>query len=104
MRSGPITGISGYLSNQMLKQLDQEKEVQTVVGIDIKPPSYFAGKLKFYSRDIREPLIDIFDQNKADTALHLAFIVPPTTHVDAHSIDTGHSQRVEERNGFWLCW
>jgi len=92
VRSVAITGISGYLGTLMLKQLDQEKEVQTVVGIDIKLPSYFTGKLKFYSRDIRQPLTDIFAQNKVDTALHLAFVVPPTTHVDAYGINIGGSQ------------
>lgn len=89
MKSVAITGVSGYLGAQMLKKLDEEKEVETVVGIDIRPPSYSTAKLKFYSRDVRESLIDIFAQNKVDTALHLAFIVPPKTHVDAHGINIG---------------
>jgi UDP-glucose 4-epimerase len=92
MKSVAITGISGYLGGQILKVLDQEKEVETVVGIDIRPPGYSTGKLKFYSRDVRESMVDIFTQNKVDTALHLAFIVPPTTHVDAHGINIGGTQ------------
>ena len=92
MRSVAITGVSGYLGGQILKVLDQEKEVETVAGIDIKPPGYSTGKLKFYSRDVREPMADIFAENKVDTALHLAFIVPPTTHVDAHGINVGGTQ------------
>lgn len=92
MKSVAITGVSGYLGGQILKVLDQEKEVETVTGIDIKPPGYSTGKLKFYSRDVREPMADIFAENKVDTALHLAFIVPPTTHVDAHGINTGGTQ------------
>jgi UDP-glucose 4-epimerase len=92
VRSVAVTGISGYLGALMLKQLDQEKEVETIVGIDIKPPSYSTSKLKFYSRDVREPLIDIFAQSKVDTAVHLAFVIPPTTYVDAHAINIGGSQ------------
>jgi nucleoside-diphosphate-sugar epimerase len=92
VRSVAITGISGYLGAQVLRQLDEEKEVQTVVGIDIKPPSYSTNKLRFYSRDVREPMIDIFDQNKVDSAFHLAFVVPPHTAVDAHGINIGGSQ------------
>lgn len=92
MRSVAITGISGYLGIQILKTLDQDKEVETVAGIDIKPPAYSTAKLKFYSRDVRQPMDDIFSENKVDTAIHLAFIVPPTTHVDAHGVNIGGSQ------------
>lgn len=92
MKSVAITGVSGYLGGQILKVLDQEKEVETVTGIDIKPPGYSTGKLKFYSRDVREPMADIFAENKVDTALHLAFIVPPTVHVDAHGVNIGGTQ------------
>jgi len=87
-----ITGISGYLGTQILKLLDQDKDVEAVVGIDIRPPNYSTGKLKFISRDVREPLIDIFAQNKVDSAFHLAFVVPPHTAVDAHGINIGGSQ------------
>ena len=40
VRSVAITGISGYLGTQILKLLDQDKEIETVAGIDIKPPGY----------------------------------------------------------------
>jgi UDP-glucose 4-epimerase len=87
-----ITGISGYLGTQILKLLDQDKDVETVVGIDIRPPNYSTSKLKFYSRDVREPLVDIFAENKVDSAFHLAFVLPPNFRVDAHSINIGGSQ------------
>lgn len=92
MKRVAITGISGYLGTQILKLLDQDKDVETVVGIDIRPPSYSTGKLKFISRDVREPLIDVFAQNKVDSAFHLAFVVPPHTAVDAHDINIRGSQ------------
>ena len=87
-----ITGISGYLGTQILKLLDQDKDVEAVVGIDIRPPNYSTNKLKFYSRDVRESLIDIFAENKVDSAFHLAFVVPPHTAVDAHDINIRGSQ------------
>ena len=92
MRRVAITGISGYLGTQMLKLLDQDKDVETIAGIDVKPPKYFTDKLKFYLRDVREPMIDIFAQNKVDSAFHLAFVLPPETVVDAHDINIGGSQ------------
>ena len=92
MKRVVITGISGYLGTQILKLLDQDKDVEAVVGIDIRPPNYSTNKLKFYSRDVREPIIDIFAQNKVDSAIHLAFVVPPHTAVDAHDINIRGSQ------------
>jgi UDP-glucose 4-epimerase len=92
VRSVAVTGISGYLGIQILKQLDQDKEVEIVVGVDIKPPGYSSSKLKFYSRDVREPLADILAQNKVDTAVHLAFVIPPAPYFDARGINIGGSQ------------
>lgn len=89
MKSVAVTGISGYLGTQILKLLDNDKDVETVVGLDIRPPTYSTDKLKFYSQDVREPMSDIFAQNKVDTALHLAFIVPPRAQVDAHDVNIG---------------
>jgi UDP-glucose 4-epimerase len=87
-----ITGISGYLGTQILKVLDRDREVETVAGIDIKPPNYSTPKLKFYSRDVREPMTDVFVEHKVDTAIHLAFIIPPTTHPDIRGVNVGGSQ------------
>jgi len=87
-----ITGISGYLGTQILKVLDRDREVETVAGIDIKPPNYSTPKLKFYSRDVREPMTDVFMEHKVDTAIHLAFIVPPAKHPDIRGVNIGGSQ------------
>ena len=92
MKNVAITGISGYLGTQILKLLDQDKEVETVAGLDVKPPAYSTPKLKFYSRDVRQPMDDVFTENKVDTAIHLAFIVPPTTHPDIRGVNIGGSQ------------
>jgi UDP-glucose 4-epimerase len=92
MKSVAITGISGYLGIQMLRMLDQDNEVETIVGIDIKPPKYSSHKLKFYQQDIREPLANVFAQSKVDTAVHLAFVIPPAPYVNAYDINIGGSR------------
>jgi len=92
VKSVAITGVSGYLGIQMLKLLDQDKEVETVVGVDIKPPGYSTPKLKFYRQDIREPLVDVFAQNKVDTAVHLSFVIPPAPYVNAYAVNIGGSK------------
>jgi len=92
VKSVAITGISGYLGTQMLKVLDQDKEVETVVGVDIKPLRYSSPKLKFYRQDIRKPLADMFAQNKVDTAFHLAFVIPPAPYHNARAVNVGGSR------------
>jgi len=92
VKSVAITGVSGYLGIQMLKMLDQDKEVETIVGVDVKPPGYSTPKLKFLHQDIRESLVDVFAQNQVDTAVHLAFVIPPAPYVNAHDINIGGSR------------
>ncbi len=92
MENVAITGVSGYLGTQILKLLDKDPEVKTVVGMDLRPPSFSTSKLKFISMDVRKPMADIFAQNKVDSAFHLAFVLPPKMGVDAHEINISGSQ------------
>ena len=78
MKNVAITGVSGYLGTQLLRRLEQEEEVDNIVGIDVNPPRHESPKLKFHSRDIRAPFKDILTENKIDTAVHFAFVVTPT--------------------------
>jgi UDP-glucose 4-epimerase len=77
MKRVAITGISGHLGNKLLQRLDQEEEVERVVGIDCRPPTHQCAKLQFYSHDITEPFDDILIDNEVDSAIHLAFILVP---------------------------
>ena len=88
MRRIAITGISGYLGNRLLQRLTQEEEVEIIVGIDLNPPRSESPKLRFYSRDVREPFADVMIENEVDAAVHLAFAVRPTHDVEgARRID-----------------
>ena len=77
MQNVVITGVSGYLGTQLLKRISQEPEVKRIIGIDVKAPSFSSSKFTFVNHDVRQPLDKIFNDNKIDTALHLAFIVLP---------------------------
>lgn len=88
MRKVAITGISGYIGNQILQRLDKHDSVESIIGIDLKLPRFASSKLKFYSRDICRPFTDIFIDNKVSSAIHLAFAVKPThDHNRARIID-----------------
>ena len=93
MKRVAITGISGYIGNQLLQRLEEQEEVESIIGIDLRAPSSASPKLKFYPRDIREPFADVFADNQVDTAVHLAFVVRPThDYIGAHRIAIEGSQ------------
>jgi UDP-glucose 4-epimerase len=88
MRRIAMTGVSGYLGNRLLRRWTEEEGVETIVGIDVKPPRAESPKLRFYRRDVREPFTDVMIENEVDAALHLAFAVRPTHDVEgARKID-----------------
>jgi UDP-glucose 4-epimerase len=77
MKNVTITGVSGYIGSLLLKRIAQEAEVERIIGIDIKEPSFKSPKFTFIKHDVRQPFEDIFIDSKCDTAIHLAFIVAP---------------------------
>ena len=90
MKRIAVTGISGYIGNRLLYQLEKMDEVERVIGIDIRPPRVVSSKLQFYCRDILEPLDEIFTENEVDSVVHLAFIVKPTHNKKgARQVDIG---------------
>lgn len=77
-----ITGISGYIGQLLLKRLETYGDCQCIIGIDIKQPPYESSKLKFYNLDIRDKALgEIFEKEKVDTIIHLAFIFQPIRNI-----------------------
>jgi UDP-glucose 4-epimerase len=90
MKNIAITGISGYIGSRLLAHLDRSDSPARIIGIDTREPALESAKLKFYARDIREPLGDLFLENNVDTVVHLAFILRPTRKTEnARQIDIG---------------
>ena len=78
MRRVAITGVSGYIGSQLLARLDAHPDVEAVIGVDARSPEVDSPKLRFFLRDITRPLGDLFAQEGADSAVHLAFVLKPT--------------------------
>ena len=72
-----VTGAAGYIGGKMVKALCGKDWVDTVVGTDIKEPSYKHPKYIFDIRDIRHALDDIFEVREIDTVVHTAYVLPP---------------------------
>jgi UDP-glucose 4-epimerase len=82
MKNIVITGVSGYLGTLLAKRLDREPEVEHIIGLDVRAPSFASPKFTFVTHDIRRPFVDILSAHKIDTAVHLAFVVIPTHNED----------------------
>lgn len=82
MSNFAITGVSGYIGRLLLKRLESHKDCEKIIGIDIKPCNFESSKLKFFNIDIRDNKIGyIFEKEKINTLIHLAFVFQPTHNI-----------------------
>ena len=77
MKNILITGASGYIGTTLASALIADDRVSTLVGIDIRKPGLVDEKLKFYRRDVREPMDDLITAHAIDTLVHAAYVLPP---------------------------
>lgn len=69
-----ITGCSSRFAQVLLPLLQQDEEIEQIIGIDLAPPAETYDKLQFHQRDIRAPgLGELFAG--CDSMVHLAFVV-----------------------------
>lgn len=71
-----VTGISGYVGQALLRLLEKDERVDSVVGLDVAEPQVRSTKLEFHRIDIRDPAIVEFLAD-ADVLVHLAFVLNP---------------------------
>lgn len=89
-----ITGISGYLASALMPFLEKDKEITSILGIDLKEPDFKSSKLEYQKRDVRDDLIQE-DLKDCDALFHLAFIVSPLKSIkEMYSINIEGSKNV----------
>lgn len=87
-----VTGTAGYIGGSLLKTLEEDRNVKSVVAVDLKKPSFEIKKTKFYKLDLTETLADvqlaeILKKEKCDTLVHCAFpMTPPKNMAFAHEL------------------
>lgn len=87
-----ITGTSGYNGASLLKTLEEDKNVKSLVAIDCRKPPFETRKTKFYKLDLTETLADvslaeILKKEHCDTLVHCAFpMTPPKNQAFAHEL------------------
>jgi nucleoside-diphosphate-sugar epimerase len=91
-----VTGVSGYLGQLLARRLGAEPGVDSILGLDLAPPSAPIPKLAFERADVRTaPFSDLFAG--VDVVFHLAFVVSPPRKMslaDVEAINVGGSARV----------
>jgi len=74
MQKIAVTGCASGFAKVLLPLLDQDPNIEQIVGIDLVQPAGAYNKLAFHKQDIRDPGIrETFAG--CDTLVHLAFIV-----------------------------
>lgn len=69
-----ITGVNSYFARTVLPILENDPEVEEIIGIDVRPFHGGYKKVRFYKEDIRSgKLFEILEG--VDTVYHLAYIV-----------------------------
>jgi UDP-glucose 4-epimerase len=72
-----ITGVSGYFGAKLVSLFESKDAIGTIVGVDVRPPSFSSKKLEFIRHDVRDDMYSLIAERDIDWAIHTAFILPP---------------------------
>ena len=93
-----ITGSSGYLGKLVVSSLEDESQLEYILGLDIVDTPYRSEKFGHLSVDTRNPqLAQLLRENRIDTLLHLAWIFNPIhSSRTAYDVDVNGTKNVLE--------
>jgi UDP-glucose 4-epimerase len=73
-----ITGIASYLGTELARRLEQDPEVEYVVGLDTRKPKAALERTEFIEADIRNPVITkLIAPTGVDTVVHNQIVRRP---------------------------
>jgi UDP-glucose 4-epimerase len=73
-----ITGISGHLAGRLAQRLEQDPEIEYVVGVGLEEPSADLERTEYVRADIRNPLtVKVLQTTEVDTVVHLNILATP---------------------------
>lgn len=76
-----VVGASGNIGTSLLRALEHEQKVETVVGVARRRPALELAKVEWRTADIAcDPLVQLFDG--ADAVVHLAWLIQPSHDLD----------------------
>jgi UDP-glucose 4-epimerase len=91
-----ITGVSGYFGKVLMPLLEEDQDIERIIGIDIHEPQDGGAwrKLEFHMMDVRQPQIESIIDG-ADALVHMAFVLmrlPGNKEID--DVNVGGTQNV----------
>ena len=73
-----ITGISRYLGGRLAQRLEQDPDVEYIVGVDLDEPEVDLERTEYVRADIRNPLVvKVLQTTEVDTVVHLNIVATP---------------------------
>lgn len=81
-----VTGSAGYLGQLMLRALDQDPAVESLIGLDVRPSEFTSPKLTHCFADVRTADFCRHFEG-CDAVYHLAFIVQAPRSMSMATID-----------------
>jgi UDP-glucose 4-epimerase len=76
-RSLAVTGAAGYVGSRVLKALEADASLHTLLALDTRPPAGPPARATFLAHDVTQPLDGLFKEHRVDTVIHLAFVLKP---------------------------
>jgi UDP-glucose 4-epimerase len=74
-----ITGVSRFLGGKLAQRLEQDPDVEYVVGVDLDEPEVDLDRTEYVRADIRNPLVvKVLQTTEVDTVVHLNVVATPT--------------------------
>ena len=74
-----ITGISGHLAGLLARRLEEDPDVEYIVGVGLEEPQADLERTEFVRADIRNPLtVKVLQTTEVDTVVHLNILATPS--------------------------
>jgi UDP-glucose 4-epimerase len=78
-----VTGACGFLGQELIRRLEENRRYEKVLALDIRPPDVPLEKTRFCRTDLTLPTVDgqiaaLLADEAVDTLIHAAFLSYPT--------------------------
>ncbi|MGH2830848.1 MAG: NAD-dependent epimerase/dehydratase family protein [Actinomycetota bacterium] len=73
-----VTGVSRFLGGRLAQRLEQDPNVQEIVGVDTEEPAVDLVRTEFVRADVRNPqIVKVLQATEVDTVVHTSVIATP---------------------------
>ena len=71
-----VTGAAGYVGDLLVRRLERDPSVESVLAVDVRPPKRpFGEKVAFLQKSVLSPIAEAFKAHGVQAVAHLAYVV-----------------------------